>query len=99
MKDIIEQVRTVRDQKIDRLVNDRQTLEHLLAKCGITKLTSIQEEFVRRELISLRESKLDLVHYSTLIIGAKVSRNIDSISFNNVLFEKELITVLKRYHT
>lgn len=65
---IIKKLRSIRDNKIYDLIKTDDSLMAFLEKHYTTfAISAVKREFLKRDLIELKSTSLDLVHYSSLI--------------------------------
>lgn len=91
---IIDQVLATRNQKITILLNHNLT-EFLEQQYDIYKLSSIKTEFLKKDLLELRKTPLDLAHYSSLIKELKDFST--AFNLDHPLILQELRTVFDKY--
>lgn len=96
MDDIISNVLSIRNQKVSELLNDINLYVFLENEYDIFGLSPVKKEFLKRDLIELQNSSLDLVHYSQLIKQLKED-NSASPGSDHLLFHQELRNVFDKY--
>ena len=94
MDQIIAAIRSTRDQQIDELMKDPVLMAFLEHYYNTIAISDIKKEFLRRDLIELKKSPLDLSYYSSLITKMKES-NTSKVD-NHKLFLAELKTLLQK---
>ncbi|HZX74281.1 MAG TPA: hypothetical protein VFE57_07670 [Cyclobacteriaceae bacterium] len=92
---IIENIKAVRDQAILNLLKDHELHQFLEEHYEIFVLSPIRTEFLKRDLRELRNTSLDLVHYSSLIKQLK-ERNISAIEESHGLIISELKRIFEK---
>jgi len=71
---IITTVQLMRDSRVNELLHDEQRFAEFLEKhCDVIAISPIRKEFLRKDLVALKASRLDLVHYAVLLQESKVS--------------------------
>lgn len=94
---IIEHLRSNRDTIInDLLENDSTLMAFLEVHFDTIAISSVKREFLKRDLVELKNSSLDLVHYSSLIKEIKETGNSVSIEGHS-LFHLELKVIFEKY--
>ena len=94
---IIKNLRSIRDNKINDLPKTDDLLMSFLEKHYTTfAISSVKREFLKRDLIELKSTSLDLVHYSSIIKEIMETGNLLLIE-EHPLFILELKTIFQRY--
>ncbi|MBL7872059.1 MAG: hypothetical protein JNM78_10635 [Cyclobacteriaceae bacterium] len=94
---VIDTLRSIRDTVINELLqNDDSLMAFLEVHYNTLAISSVKKRFLMRDLNELRNSTLDLVHYSSLIkeiveTGDLMKRN------EHPLFRYELKVVFQKY--
>src|SRR6478609_11154924 len=70
----IQHVKAVRDRVLSRLQQDSELQRFLEEQFEIFGLSAVRTEFLKRDLRELRDTSLDLVHYSSLLKQLKENR-------------------------
>lgn len=91
----IETIRAHRDERLKELLNDPQLMDFLEAQYDVFQISNVRKEFLKRDLIELKNTPLDLVHYAALIRDMKVGAT-QSVS-GHPLFLEELRNIFKKY--
>lgn len=91
----ITAIRLARDNGIQRLLTDVGLDEFLETHFAVFAISKVKREFINRDLLSLKNSTLDLVHYAELIKSAKDISG--EIAFEQELFLKELFAIFSKY--
>lgn len=92
---MITTIRETRNALINALLNDASLLAFAEQHFNTIALSPIKIEFIKRDLKELRDSSLDLVHYSALMRESK-EQSI-TISSNHPLLLSEIITIFSKY--
>lgn len=93
---IVEAIRMLRNSRINELLKTDEALHRMLGKLyGTTTLTDVKKEFIRRDLLALRNTSLDINHYGSLVREVKEHGGTGLAS--NVLFMQELETIFSKY--
>lgn len=93
---IVEAIRMLRNSRINELLKTDEALHRVLGKLyGTTTLTDVKKEFIRRDLLALRNTSLDINHYGSLVREVKEHGGTGLAS--NVLFMQELEGIFKKY--
>jgi hypothetical protein len=94
---VIEDLRNIRDSHISELLkNDDSLMSYLETHYNTIAISSLKKEFLKRDLTELKNSSLDLVHYSSLIKEVKETGNLFS-SERHPLFQYELRLIFQKY--
>jgi hypothetical protein len=94
---IITYLKTLRNQRLQELARHDDALMDLLEELYNTvAISAVKREFMKRDLQELRNSSLDLVHYSSLI--AEIKKTGDAgIAERSTLFVEELKQIFRKY--
>lgn len=95
MDQIIESIRSSRDEKINQLLVERSLLEFLQENYSTSSLSPIKKEFLLKDLLQLKHSPLDLSFYSSLITKMK-ERNQVSVDSPQLILE-EIRAIVNKY--
>jgi len=96
LEKIINSVRQTRDSLITELLQDAALKSFLEVQYEIISLSPIKLEFLKRDLMELQRSSLDLAHYSSMI--KQMKENNTSLSSDiHPLFHQELKTIFRKY--
>ena len=78
---IIEKVKQVRDKAISNVLKDDKLHGFLELHYDILEISAIRVEFLKRDLRELRDTSLDLVHYSSVIkqIKENILENLEQL--------------------
>ena len=96
MDQIIASIRDVRDRQIDELTKDSVLMAFLEHYYDTLVISNVKKEFLLKDLRELRNSSLDLVHYSSLIKQATGLKTL-FVDRNNKLFFLELERLFDKY--
>jgi len=91
----IHTIRLARDKAINELMTDNGLDEFLETHFSVFVISKVKREFICRDLNSLRNSSLDLVHYAELIKDGK-DNPLESAAWNDLLV-KELFAIFAKY--
>ena len=91
----IETIRAHRDERLKELLNDTRLMDFLEAQYDIFQISSVRKEFLKRDLIDLKNTPLDLVHYAALIRDMKDGTAAPVA--DHPLFLEELRNIFKKY--
>ncbi|HZX75390.1 MAG TPA: hypothetical protein VFE57_13265 [Cyclobacteriaceae bacterium] len=92
---VIQNIKSARDQSLSRLQKDSVLQRFLEEHYAIFGLSTIRTEFLKRDLKELRDSSLDLVHYSSLIKELKEG-NVLVVDQNHKLILSELKAIFEK---
>ncbi len=94
---VIEMLRSIRDSTINTLLkNDDSLMSFLEEHYNTIAISPVKQEFLKRDLNELKNSTLDLVHYSSLIKEIKETGNLVSRE-GHPLFHYELRIIFQKY--
>lgn len=94
---IIDNITSMRNDTINSLLkNDNALMAFLEEHFDTIAISPIKQEFLKRDLTELKNSSLDLVHYSSLIKETKETENSVSIEGHS-LFHRELRDIFEKY--
>src|SRR5882762_9798489 len=82
---IVASIRETRNQQIDELTKDSVLIAFLEHYYDTLMISDVKKEFLLKDLEELRNSSLDLAHYSSLITQ-KIGSKILSIDGSNKFF-------------
>lgn len=91
----IETVRVHRDECLKELLNDSKLMDFLQAQYDVFQISNVRKEFLKRDLIELQNTSLDLVHYAALIRDMKDGTA--ATVTGHPLFLAELHNIFKKY--
>lgn len=97
IEDIITDIRKERDSLATNLINDSFLLAFVEEHFDTFFLGSVKLEFIKRDLKELRNSSLDLAHYSTLIRQQRDSSKNEVVK-EHPLFLQEMFVIFKKYN-
>ena len=97
IENVIADIRTVRDVQISDLLTDSSFHEFLEKNFDTFFIGSVKIEFIKRDLQELRNSSLDLSHYSTLIRLQRDSPK-NEVTATHPLFLQEIFIIFKKYN-
>jgi chorismate-pyruvate lyase len=92
---VITNIRETRDALLNALLNDASLLVFAEEHFNTIALSPIKTEFLKRDLKELRETSLDLVHYSAILREAKEHSLM--ISSNHPLILTEIFTIFAKH--
>lgn len=94
---IITYLHTLRNQRLQELGRHDDALMDVLEDLYNTvAISAVKREFMKRDILELRSTSLDLVHYSSLITEIKKTGD-SSIAERSSLFVDELKQIFKKY--
>jgi hypothetical protein len=94
---IIEHLKSIRDNTLNILLKNDDALMAFLEKHFDTiAISPVKREFLKRDLVELKNSSLDLVHYSSLIKETKEKGGM-MITEEHHLFSQELRVICEKY--
>jgi hypothetical protein len=93
---IIASIRDVRNQQIDELTKDSVLMAFLEHYYDTLVISKVKKEFLLKDLKELKDTSLDLAHYSSLITQ-KTGLKTLSIDGSNKLFFLELERLFSKY--
>ena len=88
---IIELVRDQRNELINKLLFADSLKPFLKETFGVTEISQIKQEFIKRALKDLILSPVDLSHYSQIILEIKKSGSFVISSNNERLFYRDVV--------
>jgi hypothetical protein len=95
---IIQNIRYVRDEQLQHLLDVQNMSPFLEEEFNVRTLSAVKLEFLKRDLLELKKSSLNLTHYATLINELKES-NLDLPQKDHPLFLQELKLIFDKYLT
>ncbi|HNP07166.1 MAG TPA: hypothetical protein PKN99_06050 [Cyclobacteriaceae bacterium] len=94
---IIENLKFIRDTTVIGLLkNDDALMAFLEEHFDTIAISPVKQEFLKRELVELKNSSLDLVHYSSLIKEIK-EKGYMMVNKDLPLFNQELKLICEKY--
>lgn len=94
---IIEHLKSIRDTTVIGLLKNDDILMAFLEKHFDTiAISPVKREFLKRDLVELKNSSLDLVHYSSLIKEIKEKGGM-KVTEEHPLFSQELRVICEKY--
>ncbi len=94
---IIEHLKSIRDTTVISLLkNDDALMAFLEEHFDTIAISPVKQEFLKRELVELKNSSLDLVHYSSLIKEIK-EKGYMMVNKDLPLFNQELKLICEKY--
>lgn len=94
---IIEHLKSIRNTTVIGLLkNDDALIAFLEVHFDTISISAVKREFLRRDLGELKNSSLDLVHYSSLIKEIKEKGGMKVIG-EHPLFDQELRVICEKY--
>ena len=95
VESIITQIRAHRDSVIQKLLQETNLMAFLEDRYGVFQISNVRKEFLKRDLLELKNTSVDLVHYASLIKGIKENPSADWQ--NDSLFSTVLDILFKKY--
>jgi hypothetical protein len=96
IEQIIEDLRLQRHACIKELLQDSNLMSFLEAQYDVFQISSVRREFLKRDLLELKDSSLDRVHYASLIKDIKENGSVELQQ--HPLFLSELREIFKKYY-
>ena len=94
---IIELVRDRRNELIGKLLHT-DGLNHFLKETfGVTEISLVKQEFIKRALKELELSPIDLSHYGQIILEIRKTGSLIISSNNERLFYLDIANSIKNY--
>lgn len=73
----IATIRILRDSRIHELLQHEDKLQLFLEKhCDVIAISPVRKQFLKKDLMELKMSGLDLTHYSSLLKESKASGSV-----------------------
>ena len=94
---IIELVRDQRNELIGKLLHTDGLNLFLKETFGVTEISQIKREFIKRALKELELSPIDLSHYSQIILEIRKTGSLLISSNNESLFYLDIKNSIKNY--
>ncbi|HTH55927.1 MAG TPA: hypothetical protein VL728_07755 [Cyclobacteriaceae bacterium] len=94
--EIIKCIQQTRDRLIDDLLNEPLMMDFVLEHFNTVAMTQVKLDYIKRGLIELKGSHLDLAHYSPLIKQMKETQT-TLVNANHRLFLMQLKAEFKKY--
>lgn len=91
----IDTIRAHRDACLKELLNDSRLMDFLEAHYDVFQISNARKEFLKRDLVDLKNTSLDLVHYAALIRDIKAGTTVAVAG--HPLFLGELHAIFKKY--
>ncbi|HEV8514860.1 MAG TPA: hypothetical protein VGQ59_16360 [Cyclobacteriaceae bacterium] len=92
---IIDAIKSLRDQSIDSLCVESDLLKYLQENFNTVAISNVKKEFLIKDLKQLKKSSLDLAHYAPLIRKMKELNRINLD--NSKLIKTEVDAVIGKY--
>ena len=93
---IISSVREIRNQQIEELKKEPTLMAFLEHYYDTLMISDVKKQFLLKDLSELKNSPLDLSHYSSLITHMKEAKT-STIAGNHKLFLSELQKIFQKY--
>jgi hypothetical protein len=93
---IIASIRITRDNQIQELLKDTVLMAFLEHYYETLVISNVKKQFLLKNLIELKNSPLDLSHYSSLITQLKESKTL-TVDSGHKLFLNELKNIFQKY--
>jgi hypothetical protein len=93
---IISNICEVRKTYLTNLMNEDLLLAYMEDNFDTIAISRVKLEFIKRDLKELRDSSLDLVHYSSIIRDTKIPGSIP-FTPEHPLLKIELNTIFNKY--
>jgi hypothetical protein len=94
---IIELVRERRSDLISKLLHDDELNLYVKETFGISEVSRIKREFIKKALQELNLTPIDLSHYGQIILEMRKSGSLVVSSNNEKLFYQEIQHSIKNY--
>lgn len=95
VESIITQIRAHRDSTIQKLLQEVNLMAFLEDRYGVFQISNVRKEFLKRDLLELKNTSVDLVHYASLI--KEIKENSNAAWQEHDLFLTELDILFKKY--
>ncbi len=92
---IIEELKQLRDNRVQALMRTPDLMNFLEEHYNTFAISPVKLEFIKRDLKTLLQSPLDLVHYSGLLRQIKESN--PDVREYFILIEQEVKTLVEKY--
>ncbi len=96
IEQIILHIKATRDQQIDELRKEPILINFLEQHFNTNTISAVKKAFLLRDLAELKNSPLDLSHYSSLITHMKEVKTLEVNASHNLLLT-ELGTIFRKY--
>jgi len=96
-ENVIELIKEYRDDLIHRLLLDTILKEYLSNEFHVAKISAIKLEFIKRSLMELVSTPVDLSHYAALILETRKNGSLSISSVNEQFFHKDIERTIKNY--
>lgn len=94
---LIASIQLLRNSRIHTLLQDETELANFLDKhCDVIAISPVRREFLKRDLLELKESRLNLIHYAPVLNESKVSGTISEAKMHE-LFVLEFQLLFDKY--
>lgn len=95
--DVIDEIRKLRNDLIKDFLDERNLLPYLSEQFRVLELPTIKREFIKRDLMDLLISPVNVQLYNPIIENYKICDTASLADGSEKLFYKEIEGVLKRY--
>jgi hypothetical protein len=96
MEQIISSIRNTRDSQIGELMKEAVLMTFLEHYFNTIVISNVKKQFLLKDLSELKNSPLDLSHYSSLITQMKESKTL-VVHSSHKLFVNELTNIFRKY--
>jgi hypothetical protein len=96
MEQIIASIRNTRNNQIDELMKEPVLMGFLELHFDTLAISNVKKLFLFKDLMELRNTQLDLSHYSSLLTQMKELQTLTADS-SNKLFLTELNSIFQKY--
>jgi len=96
MDQIISSIREIRNQQIEELKKEPILLAFLEHYYDTLMISDVKKQFLLKDLTELKNSSLDLSHYSSLITHMKETKSLN-VPVSHKLFLSELQNIFQKY--
>ncbi len=96
-ENVIELIKDHRDDLIHRLVDPIVLEEYLLHEFQLTELSGVKLEYIKRALVELSLTPVDLSHYAALILETRKNGSLSISNTTEQFFRKDIERTIKNY--
>lgn len=93
---IVKSISQTRDSFVKDLLNEPSLKKFIEQQFNNASHNAIKLEFLKRDLLELKNSSLDLVHYAALIKHMK-EMNTNLVYADHFLIQKEVRSIFRKY--
>lgn len=94
--DIIDSIRTVRNDLIKSLLVDDNLQQYLLEKYNLSSVSRVKQEFIMRSLNALLIAPVDLEQYGQLILEMRKNNEVLA-EHHQALFDQDIDQAIKNF--